>query len=88
MGACIICGKPTYTQNARHCQECRVAKNKEYRKRTRKRQKEKTLLEKKPPKKPENKIEAVMKELTRYNKKHGTRYNYGEYTALKKLGKV
>lgn len=33
-------------------------------------------------------LEEKCKEISRYNKRHGTHYNYGEYTALVRAGKI
>ena len=33
-------------------------------------------------------LERKCAEIEEYNKEHGTRYSYGEYTALVRLGKI
>lgn len=33
-------------------------------------------------------LEEKCKEISRYNKRHGTHYSYGEYTALVRAGKI
>lgn len=37
---------------------------------------------------PRNPIEKKQKEVERYNARHGTRLNYGEYVALERMGKL
>lgn len=88
MRTCVICGRETYSPHARYCEQCRVAQNKKSHKKSNEKKKEKRQLNNSPSKPPANNIEKTMSEITRYNKKYGTRYNYGEYTALKRLGKV
>ena len=88
MKECIICGDETYSPWARYCEKCKVEQDKEYRKRQCAGAKRRRDLAKQPPKPPANQIEATERERLLYNKKHGTRYQYGEYTALKRLGKV
>jgi hypothetical protein len=86
MRECIICGEQTYSPHARYCKSCRDEQEKEYLKRNNERAKKRYQLAKKPPKPPANQIEATVREIKLYNKKHGTRYNYGEYTAKKRKG--
>lgn len=33
-------------------------------------------------------LEEKCKEISRYNKRHGTHLSYGEYTALERLGRI
>lgn len=38
--------------------------------------------------KPLDRLELTCRELDRYNKKHGTKYSYGQYTALVRQRKI
>lgn len=85
---CSVCGKVYVAKsaNAKYCLDCR--KN-EYRikqnETKKKREKEKAKAKKAENK---NSLEQKEKMINDYNKLHGTHLSYGEYHALKRLGKL
>lgn len=84
---CEVCGKEYVTKsaNSKYCSDC---KKKAYNKRSYERRQE---VKKERTKKKRIKVDTLElkeKEIAEYNKLHGTHYTYGEYYAMKKLGKI
>lgn len=94
MSVCILCGK-LFTQNVHNQKYCstkcseiayRISHNKAVKKYNSKDFK----IDYKPQQtiKPNLTLDDLVRECEVYNKLHGTRYSYGKYTALKRMGKV
>ena len=85
---CEMCGERYVPKNNRcnhrkYCDDCRKRADRLYRQERRKKQ----MAQNSYPK-VNQRLDRKVKEINEYNKKHGTSYSYGQYTALKRLKKL
>ena len=81
---CEICGKNFKASGNNHktCSDCKRIAYRRWNKKRKQKQVAENLYNK-----PDHLAEKV-KEINKYNKEHGTKYSYGMYKAMERLGKL
>lgn len=80
-GLCVYCGMPT--ESGLYCPECKEKEKIRHQKAYQKRK-----AEEQAKKRTDETMQQIVNDIERYNSEHGTRYSYGQYMAMKEMGKI